>query len=329
MSGFPATERPGARPRRSTVTIRAIDIHTHPADRKSQEDLFGPEAGEHFYRYFRTIVPAKPMQQVAEEYRRINMVAVLLALDVSTATGRRGNTNDDVASWVRAFPDVFIGFASVDPWQGVTAVRELERAVDGLGLCGAKFHPIAQQFCANERRFYPLWEKCIELGIPALFHTGQTGWGAGTPGGGGAKLAFARPIPNLDDVAADFPELTMVLAHPSFPWQDDALAMAVHKSNVYIDLSGWSPKYFPPALKQYARTILQDKCLFGSDYPVLTPERWMQDFQELGFPPEVEEKICWRNALKVLTHPNTKPVVDRILDEHRPSERATVPVKEE
>ena len=138
------------------------------------------------------------------------------------------------------------------------------------------------------------------------------GWGAGTPGGGGAKLKYCRPIPYLDDVAADFPDLTMILAHPSFPWQDESLAMAVHKSNVYIDLSGWSPKYFPANVKHYARTLLQDKCLFGSDFPVLTPERWMDDFKQLGFSSEVEEKICWRNALKVLTHPNAKRALDRV-----------------
>ena len=240
------------------------------------------------------------------------MVAVLLALDVETATCRRGNTNDSVADMVRQFPDTFAGFASIDPAKGVAAVNELERAIGELGLCGLKLHPIAQGFAANEHRYYPLWEKCVELGIPALFHTGQTGWGAGTPGGAGAKLKYGHPIPYLDDVAADFPELTVVLAHPSFPWQDVALSMAVHKTNVFIDLSGWSPKYFPPNLVHYARSLLQDKRLFGSDFPAISPERWVNDFAKLDFPADTQEKIYWRNALEVLTHPNARPILERI-----------------
>ena len=294
--------------------IQAIDIHVHPADAQSQEDLFGRELAEHFYRHFGTDVPKLPMEELAERYRELDMVAVLLALDVETATGRRGNTNDSVAETVRQFPDTFAGFASVDPSKGVAAVLELERAIGELGLCGLKLHPIAQGFAANEPRFYPLWEKCVELEIPALFHTGQTGWGAGTPGGSGAKLKYGHPIPYLDDVAADFPELTIVLAHPSFPWQDEALSMAVHKTNVFIDLSGWSPKYFPPNLVHYVRSLLQDKCLFGSDFPALSPERWMRDFDGLDFPAETREKIFWRNALKVLTHPNARPLLERLPD---------------
>jgi uncharacterized protein len=145
-----------------------------------------------------------------------------------------------------------------------------------------------------------------------LIHTGQTAWGAGMAGGYGAKLKYARPIPAMDDVAADFPELKMILAHPSFPWHDEALAMANHKSNVYIDLSGWSPKYFPESLQKHARTLLQDKCLFGSDYPGISPSRWMNDFETLGFPPEVREKILVGNALRVLDHPNARSLLDDI-----------------
>jgi predicted TIM-barrel fold metal-dependent hydrolase len=292
------------------MTLRAIDIHVHPTDAKSQVDLFGDSASA-FYGYFNQPVPDTTMEELARTYRDRNMGAVILALDAETATGRRGNTNDDVAEWVRRFPDTFAGFASVDPWKGQAAVRELERAITQLGLCGLKLHPIAQQFFPNEPRFYPLWEKASELGIPALFHTGQAAWGAGQPGGGGTKLKYSQPIPYLDDVAADFPELTVILAHPSFPWQDEALSMAVHKTNVYIDLSGWSPRYFPSNLVRYARSLLQDKCLFGSDCPALTPDRWMQDFASLDFPAEVQDKIYRRNAVAVLTHPNARPLVER------------------
>ena len=104
----------------------------------------------------------------------------------------------------------------------------------------------------------------------------------------------------VDDVAADFPELPIVLAHPSFPWQDEALSVAVHKQQVYIDLSGWSPKYFPPQLIQYANTLLRDRVLFGSDFPLITPDRWLADFEKLEIRPEVRPLILKENAARLL-----------------------------
>ena len=104
----------------------------------------------------------------------------------------------------------------------------------------------------------------------------------------------------LDDVAADFPDLTIILAHPAVPWQEEQLAVVLHKANVFMDLSGWSPKYFRPILTQYATSLLQDKVLFGSDYPVLKPERWLKDFETLEMKPEVRQKILLENARKLL-----------------------------
>jgi predicted TIM-barrel fold metal-dependent hydrolase len=138
-----------------------------------------------------------------------------------------------------------------------------------------------------------------EHGMVALFHSGQTGIGAGLPGGGGIRLKYSNPL-DLDDVAVDFPDLRIVIAHPSFPWQDEALAVATHKPTVYIDLSGWSPKYFPPQLVRYANTLLKDKVLFGSDYPVLTPDRWLADFDTLDIRPDVRPRILKDNAARLL-----------------------------
>jgi hypothetical protein len=146
---------------------------------------------------------------------------------------------------------------------------------------------------------YPLYEAISSLGVPALFHSGQTGIGAGTPGGSGLRLRHSNPM-LLDDVSADFPDLTIVIAHPSFPWQDEALAVATHKANVYIDLSGWSPKYFPPQLVRYANTLLKKKVLFGSDFPSITPERWLEDFDTLDIRPEVRPLILKDNAVRLL-----------------------------
>jgi predicted TIM-barrel fold metal-dependent hydrolase len=167
------------------------------------------------------------------------------------------------------------------------------------GVKGFKFHPSTQAFYPNDRLAYPLYEAIAEAKLPALFHTGQTGVGAGTPGGSGIRLKYANPM-LLDDVAADFPDMPIILAHPSFPWQEEALSVATHKPQVYIDLSGWSPKYFPPILVQYANTLLKDKILFGSDYPVIDPERWLDDFSKLPIKDDVRPLILKENAAKLL-----------------------------
>jgi hypothetical protein len=173
------------------------------------------------------------------------------------------------------------------------------RLIREHGVRGFKFHPSVQDFYPNERLAYPLYEVIAEAKLPALFHTGQTGVGAGTRGGGGIRLKYSNPM-LLDDVAADFPDMPIILAHPSFPWQEEALSVATHKPQVYIDLSGWSPKYFPPLLVQYANTLLKEKILFGSDYPLITPERWMEEFEKLPIKPEVRPLILKENAARLL-----------------------------
>jgi predicted TIM-barrel fold metal-dependent hydrolase len=194
---------------------------------------------------------------------------------------------------------VLIPFGSVDPHGGAMAVRQARRLVTAKGVRGFKFHPSLQAFEPNDVRFYPLYEAIGELGVPALFHTGQTGIGAGLPGGRGIKLRYSAPM-LLDDVAADFPHLTIVLAHPSVPWQDEAISIATHKANVYIDLSGWSPKYFPPELVRAAGGLLKRKVLFGSDFPVITPDRWRADFDALAIKDEVRPLILKDNAVRML-----------------------------
>jgi len=155
-------------------------------------------------------------------------------------------------------------------------------------------------FFANQERFYPLWERAAARGLIVLFHTGMLGAGAGTPGGMGYKLKYTRPIPALDDVAADFPTLQIIGAHPSWPWQEESLAIARHKANFWIDLSGWAPKYFSSELVRYANSIIQDKVLFGSDWPVLAPERWLKEFAELPIKDDVRRKILRDNAMRLL-----------------------------
>jgi len=276
--------------------MRAIDIHVHVPDPPGHPAAMEKEnmAG-----YFKAGDMPRSPQEMYEAYKALDLFGVIFAIDAETTSGVPYIGNDYIADVVKQYPDHFMGFASVDPWKGVLAIQELERSVKELGLRGLKLHPTTQAFFPNDTQFYPLWKKCAELGIPVLFHTGQTGVGARTPGGGGYKLKYAHPL-LLDDVAADFPDLTIIMAHPAVPWQEEQLAVVLHKANVYMDLSGWSPKYFRPILTQYATSLLQDKVLFGSDYPVLKPERWLKDFETLEMKPEVRQKILLENARKLL-----------------------------
>ncbi|MCH8900682.1 MAG: amidohydrolase [Chloroflexi bacterium] len=276
--------------------VRAIDVHIHPPAPGRRTLTSDPDVQA----YFRSAITHETAEEMAEYYAELDIFGVLFQIDFETASGTKPVPNDYIAELVERYPKQFAGFGSVDPWKGQAAVREAERCFTELNLRGLKFHPQQQEFYPNDQRFYPLWEMAQGLGMTVLIHTGTTGVGIGRPGGGGIKLKYARPIPYIDDVAADFPELTIIMAHPSFPWQDEQLAMLVHKPNVYMDLSGWSPKYFSPLLVQYAKTLVQDKVMFGSDYPVISPERWLNDFDALGFDEAVRQKVLIDNAKRVL-----------------------------
>ncbi|GLW54818.1 amidohydrolase family protein [Kitasatospora phosalacinea] len=288
-------------PRLSLDGLTAIDVHTHAEVSAHGHASLDEELNEASSGYFKVDgTHRKPtLPETAAYYRERRMAAVVFTVDAEHATGRPPVPNEEVAEAAAANADVLIPFASVDPFRGKAGVRRARRLVEEFGVKGFKFHPSIQGFFPNDRLAYPLYELIEETGTVALFHTGQTGIGAGVPGGGGIRLKYSNPM-HVDDVAADFPHLKVVLAHPSFPWQDEALAVATHKPGVHIDLSGWSPKYFPPQLVQYANTLLQDKVLFGSDFPVLTPDRWLADFAKLPIKDEVRPKILKDNAARLL-----------------------------
>jgi predicted TIM-barrel fold metal-dependent hydrolase len=224
---------------------------------------------------------------------------VIFPVDSERASGEKRVSNEEVAELAAENSDVMIAFASIDPAKGRMGAREARQLIRDFGVKGFKFHPSLQEFFPNDRSAYVLYEAIAEAGLPALFHTGQTGVGAGMRGGGGVHLKYSNPM-YVDDVAVDFPDMPIILAHPSFPWQDEALSVATHKPQVYIDLSGWSPKYFPPILVQYANSILKNKMLFGSDYPMITPERWLADFETIPIKPDVRPLILKENAVRLL-----------------------------
>jgi predicted TIM-barrel fold metal-dependent hydrolase len=280
--------------------IVAIDVHTHAEVSSKGRSSLSDDLSEASGAYFKTGGNRRPtLEETAAYYRERRMAAVIFTVDAESATGTEPVPNEEVAEAAAANADVLIPFASIDPFRGRAGVKQARRLVEEYGVKGFKFHPSVQGFFPNDRFAYELYAIIEELGAIALFHTGQTGIGAGVPGGGGIRLKYSNPL-HVDDVAADFPHLQIILAHPSFPWQDEALAVATHKPGVHIDLSGWSPKYFPPQLVQYANTLLKDKVLFGSDFPLLTPDRWLADFEKLPIKDEVRPKILKENAARLL-----------------------------
>ena len=286
-----------------TDELVAIDIHTH-----AEEPCCGPrddgydefQAG--MARYFKNPVSHNHLptvQETAAYYRERRIGCVIFPVDAERETGFRRYDNEEVARIAADNSDIMIPFASIDPAKGKAGAREARRLLRDFGVRGFKFHPTMQGFYPNDRMAYPLYEAIAEEGAIALFHTGQTGVGAGMRGGMGMRLKYSNPI-HLDDVAVDFPDMPIILAHPSFPWQEEALSVATHKPNVYIDMSGWSPKYFPPILVQYANTLLKDKMLFGSDWPAITPDRWLADFEKIEIRDDVRPRILKENAKKLL-----------------------------
>jgi hypothetical protein len=280
-------------------SLKAIDVHVH-AERNHGEpqDEVTTDLLDAAAKYFGAEPVQPTAQEVADYYRERGILAVVFTVDDEAGMGRRRLGNDEVLEAARANPDVMIPFGSVDPHKGKLGVREARELI-AAGVRGFKFHPNTQAFWPNDPEHFPLYEVIAEAGLIALFHSGTTGIGAGMPGGGGVGLKYSNPMA-VDDVAAEFPELDIILAHPSFPWQDEALAIAVHKPNVYIDLSGWSPKYFPANLVQYTNTLLKHKMLFGSDYPLISPDRWLSDFEKIAIRDEVRPLVLKENAARLL-----------------------------
>lgn len=280
--------------------VDAIDFHTHVEIDSTGRCAYDPVLAEATGRYF-NLGPDHfaRVDDLAEQYRRHNTAAVVFTIDAGTASGHRGNSVEELIAGAARNNDVLIPFGTVDPLTGADAVRRVRHLLDAHGVKGFKFHPSLQGFAPNDRGFYPIYEAIAAAGVPALFHTGQTGLGSALPGGHGIKLRHSDPM-LLDDVAADFPELTIVMAHPAVPWIDSQIAIVAHKANCYLDLSGWSPKYFPPQLVRALGRQLREKALFGTDHPYITLERWRRDFETLDVDPEALAMILKGNALRVL-----------------------------
>jgi len=273
---------------------RAIDTHAH---QPTEEFLFdaGGEMMQDAADRFGTDLETWDYDEMLAEYHEAGVGgAVLLGWDAETNTGNPPVPNDYVAEVRDEHDDFFVGFGSVDPLKD-DCVEEAIRCVEDLDLSGFKFQQIAQGFDPSDPEHDELWNAIEDLGVPCVFHGGNSTLGACAPGGRGLKIKYGNPM-LLDDVAAEHPDLQMLVAHPAFPWEKQQLAMCQQKGNVYMDLSGWMPKYIDDQVLHYAKTVLQDKVMFGTDYPMLDPEKWMNQFANLEYGEDVQRKLLWENA---------------------------------
>jgi len=280
--------------------IRAIDVHVHAE--VSCHDPEDPVMGQFFdaaSAYFKAPRERPKMPETIQLYRDMNIALVLFTVDAETGMGAKRVSNYEVAEIANKNDDICIPFASIDPHKGKYGAREARDLIENHGIKGFKFHGIAQNAHPADRMAYPIYEVINEYKLPAIFHTGHSGMGTGMRGGGGMRLKYGEPM-LIDDLAVDFPDMKIILAHPSWPWVDQSLSMALHKDNVFIDLSGWSPKYFPKQVIQYANTQLKHKMMFGSDFPLIHPDKWIAAAQDVGFREEVMPGIMKDNAARVL-----------------------------
>jgi uncharacterized protein len=276
----------------NTNDLIAIDVHVH-----LETEIDGNEANEAAKKYFGNSGVGHNRHELADYYRLRKIGCVIFTVD-ERLTGRPPIPNDEVAAFAAENADIMFAFASVDPTRGKEAVDEAKRLIAAGGIRGFKLHPPVQQFHSNDKQVYPFYEVINEARLPVIFHTGHSGIGAGMRGGGGVRLKYGAPM-DIDDVAVDFPDMPIIMAHPSFPWQDEAISVCLHKPQVYIDLSGWSPKYFSPTLVQYANTLLKHKVLFGTDYPLIAPDRWLADFEKIAIRDDVRPLILKENAMRL------------------------------
>jgi hypothetical protein len=278
--------------------MRRIDLHCYP-NTQPWITAQGPYV-EALAKYWNRPWTAKSEDEVIKDFADGDVEAVLVAFDIETASATPPCTNEYVAGLRDKYRDrVLQAWAAVDPVKGEVAIRQATTAIRDLRMLGFHFHPIMGRFAVDDRRFYPLWETIDALGVPVMIDVGTTGMGAGLPGGLGARIRHAHPLA-VDELAADFPNLRIVAAHPGWPWVDEMTAVTLHKGNVFWELSGWAPKYFPDALKKDIRGRLQDKVMFGSDYPSIPYARLLREWDELGLPEAVMEKVFHANAERIL-----------------------------
>ncbi len=278
--------------------MRRLDLHFYPGTPEWVRSQ-GPFA-EALAKYWNKPWVGDSEDDVVAAARAAGIQAVLVAFDIEGIHGAPPCSNSYVAAMRDRHPDLFVGaWGAVDPFKGNAALDEVERAAREDRVLGFHFHPIMGRYRVDSDELRPIFELMSRLGLPAMIDVGTTGMGAGLPGGLGSLIEHAHPLA-VDRLAAEFPELTIIAAHPGWPWIEEMTAVALHKGNVFWELSGWAPKYFSAQLKVDIRARLQDKVMFGSDHPSLPFDRILREWDELGYSEEIMNKVFHGNAERVL-----------------------------
>jgi predicted TIM-barrel fold metal-dependent hydrolase len=271
--------------------MRAIDVHVHPSTRGLDPDACC---------YFKRDLHQVPRTEVefAETYLKQQTIGLLIGWHPSTVNEGARNSNEYVLDLAARYPDSFAGvLASLDTGAGNLdqVAAYAESLVKNPGVKGFKFHPPDQGFCPSDRKYYGIWEVLQAGNKPVMFHVGFTVLGANTDGGKGIALDHGRPI-HLDTLARDFPRMKIIAAHPGWPWQEELLGVVTHKKNVSVDTSGYLADQLPEIFQRAIRGRLQDKALFGTDFPYVDLEKALTSYDKLGLKDAVKEKILLSNA---------------------------------
>ncbi len=278
--------------------MKAIDIHVHPWTREFMEKN---ECIKHAIEFFKIPPDRLPgsLDDLLSDMDEAGVgTSVILGQDVRGSSKPQFKnytlTNEELKKMMERAPSRFVAFGSIDP-RNEDELSKLKVMAKDYGIKGLKIHGDASEIYPNDDLLYPIYEKCVEYGLAVLHHTGTTGLGY-------CKIKYGRPL-DLDDVAQDFPELKIICAHFGWPWMEECFAVATRNRNVYVDISGWLARYFPPLLITYMNGLLKEKTLFGTDYPMIRTTAWMEDFDKYTRPQlkaGVAEMVLWQNAQRLL-----------------------------
>lgn len=281
--------------------MKVIDVQTQMTTEKGA--MWPLSYKEFFEAAFKTTIPYyQTEEEMMDGFREADAQVILVPpTGGKDDFGEIRNAHDYMAQLKTDYPDVVYSFW-VSPVPGVSIIkwiRELERCVKELGSAGIYYNGFLHGIPASDKLLYPFYDLCQEAGVPVKISVGHTAAGAGLPGGSGIHLLRTESPVHIDDVAADFPHLNVIATHCPWPYHNEMISVMLHKANVYNDLHGWLPRYFPEEVKREINGRLKHKFLFGSDYPFFTFQRLYHDWEAQGYKPEVLENVYYRNAQRV------------------------------
>lgn len=282
--------------------MRLFDVHSHWGTKRGYTLRTEAELARQKQTW-----NSEPRYDTEEEmaaYLRANNVRTILdfGFTKSMSLEEAAGYHDYAIETQRRFPDAVAGmWIQLDPRTGREGAAEVRRCIEASeGFVGVCVSGAGMGFAASDAIFAPFYELSIETRRPVLVLVGYTGAGAGLPGGKGVKLELCHPR-YVDELAIQYPDLQIISGRPAWPWQDEMIAVMLHKPNVWSELHGWSPKYFTEPLRRDIARRLKDRVMFGADYPLFRYERLVADWKALGFTEDVLEGVFHRNAEKLFS----------------------------